>query len=55
LLGIAVLLAIVFIDWPAVIDKVRRWWAARHGRPAPQPIRELVLSKPPPDVTATRQ
>jgi hypothetical protein len=55
LLGIAVLLAIVFIDWPTVIDKVRGWWAARHGRPAPQPIRELVLSKPPPDVTATRR
>jgi uncharacterized membrane protein YdjX (TVP38/TMEM64 family) len=48
LIGIAVLLAIVFIDWPSVIDKVRGWWAARRGRPAPTPIRELVLPQTPP-------
>jgi uncharacterized membrane protein YdjX (TVP38/TMEM64 family) len=48
LMGIAVLLAIVFIDWPGVIDKVRSWWAARRGRPAPPPIRQVVLSQAPP-------
>src|SRR3954447_6009067 len=35
LIGIGVLVAIVFIDWPRVIDTVRAWWAARRGRPAP--------------------
>lgn len=48
LIGIAVLLAIVFIDWPAVIDKVRGWWAARRGRPAPSPIRQIALPGTPP-------
>ena len=48
LIGIAVLVAIVFIDWPAVIDKVRGWWATRHGRPAPPPIRQVLLSEVPP-------
>jgi hypothetical protein len=47
LIGIAVLLAIVFIDWPTVIDKVRSWWAARRGRPAPTPIRELASPQAP--------
>jgi hypothetical protein len=46
-IGIAVLLAIVFIDWPTVIDKMRGWWAARRGRPVPTPIRELALSQAP--------
>jgi hypothetical protein len=45
LLGIAVLAAFVFVDWPAVIDKLRGWWAARHGRPAPPPIREVVAAE----------
>jgi len=48
LIGIAVLVAIIFIDWPAVIDKARGWWAARRGRPAPPPIREAALSQTPP-------
>ena len=43
LVGVAVLLAIVFIDWPAVIDKARGWWATRRGRPAPPPIRQSAL------------
>jgi uncharacterized membrane protein YdjX (TVP38/TMEM64 family) len=39
-IGIAVLIAIVFIDWPAVTDNVRGWWAARRGQPVPPPIRQ---------------
>jgi hypothetical protein len=39
-LAVAVLIAILLIDWPAVIDRVRGWWAARRGRPKPKPIRE---------------
>lgn len=53
LIGIAVLIAIVFIDWPAVIDKARGWWAARRGKPAPPSIRQsargqLPRAGPPP-------
>ena len=33
LLAVAALIAIVRIDWPTTIDKVRAWWAARRGRP----------------------
>lgn len=33
LLTVAALIAIVKIDWPTTIDKVRAWWAARPGRP----------------------
>jgi hypothetical protein len=40
LIGIALVIAMVVIDWPSVIDKARGWWAARHGRPAPPPIRQ---------------
>jgi hypothetical protein len=43
LIGVAVLIAIVFIDWPTVIDKARGWWATRRGRPTPPPIRNSVL------------
>jgi hypothetical protein len=43
LIGVAVLIAIVFVDWPSVIDKARGWWAARRGRPAPPPIRNSAL------------
>lgn len=32
LAGIALLVAMVLIDWPPVIDGWRRWWAARRGR-----------------------
>lgn len=45
LAGIVALVAIVFIDWPAVIDRVRGWWAARRGRPAPPPIRQEALPR----------
>jgi hypothetical protein len=45
LIGVAVLIAIVFIDWPSVIDKARGWWAARRGRPAPPPIRTNALAR----------
>jgi hypothetical protein len=41
-IAVAVLVAIVLIDWPAVIDKVRDWWAARRGKPKPPPIREQL-------------
>jgi hypothetical protein len=43
LIGVAVLIAIVLIDWPAVIDKARGWWATRRGQPAPPPIRQSAL------------
>jgi uncharacterized membrane protein YdjX (TVP38/TMEM64 family) len=43
LVGVAVLIAIVLIDWPAVIDKARGWWATRRGQPAPPPIRQSAL------------
>jgi uncharacterized membrane protein YdjX (TVP38/TMEM64 family) len=43
LVGIAVLLAIVFIDWPTVIDRARSWWAARRGHAPPPPIRQTAL------------
>jgi hypothetical protein len=45
LIGIAVLIAIVFTDWPSVIDKARGWWAARRGRPGPPPIRNSALPR----------
>ena len=45
LIGVAMLIAIVFIDWPSVIDKVRGWWAARRGRPTPPPIRNSALPR----------
>lgn len=45
-IAFAAVLAIVFIDWPGVIDKVRGWWAARRGRPAPVPIRQALLTDP---------
>jgi len=44
LIGVALLIAIIVVDWPSVIDKVRGWWAARRGRPAPPPIRQALLS-----------
>jgi hypothetical protein len=43
LIGVAVLIAIVFIDWPSVIDTGRGWWATRRGRPTPPPIRDSAL------------
>jgi hypothetical protein len=43
LVGVALLIAIVLVDWPSVIDKVRGWWAARRGHPAPAPIRKGLL------------
>ena len=46
--GVALLVAVVVVDWPSVIDKVRGWWAARHGRPAPPSIRETALQSPEP-------
>jgi hypothetical protein len=43
LLGVALLIAVVMIDWPSVIDKARGWWAARRGRPTPPSIRQRLL------------
>ena len=43
LIGLALLIATVTIDWPSVIDRVRGWWAARRGRPAPPSIRQELL------------
>jgi hypothetical protein len=47
LIAIAALVVIVRVDWPSVIDTVRGWWAARHGRPKPRPIRETLMADPP--------
>jgi hypothetical protein len=52
LVGVALLVAIVLIDWPSVIDKVRGWWAARRGRPAPPPIRQGL---PPEQATSAHE
>jgi uncharacterized membrane protein YdjX (TVP38/TMEM64 family) len=43
LIGVAVLIAIVLIDWPAVIDNLRGRWATRRGQPAPPSIRQSAL------------
>lgn len=42
--AIVLLIVIVKVDWPSAIDRVRAWWAARHGRPAPPPIRDSLPS-----------
>jgi hypothetical protein len=42
-IGFAVLIAVVLLDWPAIIDTARGWWAARRGQPAPPSIRESAL------------
>ena len=42
LIGVALLIATIVVDWPSVIDKLRGWWAARRGRPAPPPIRQAL-------------
>ena len=39
LIGVALLLAVILVDWASVIDKTRAWWAERRGRPAPASIR----------------
>src|SRR5260370_38890457 len=39
-IGVALVIAMVVIDWPSVIDKPRGWGPARRGRPAPPPIRQ---------------
>jgi hypothetical protein len=43
IIGIAVLIAIVLIDWAAIIDKARGWWATRRGQPVPPSIRQSAL------------
>jgi hypothetical protein len=47
LIAIALLVAMVSIDWPSTIDKLRAWWAARRGRPKPRPIRETLTRDSP--------
>jgi hypothetical protein len=47
LVAVALLVAIVTVDWPSTIDRLRAWWAARHGRPKPRPIRESLTADPP--------
>ena len=39
LLGLASLVAVVFVNWIDVIDRARAWLAHRRGRPAPPSIR----------------
>lgn len=41
--GVGLVIAMVAVDWPSLIDKVRARWAARRGRPAPPPIRQTLL------------
>lgn len=43
--SIAALIIMVKVDWPSTIDRVRAWWAKRHGRPAPEPIRDSLLAE----------
>jgi membrane protein YqaA with SNARE-associated domain len=42
LVALALLVAIVRIDWPSRLDTLRAWWAGRRGRPKPRPIRETL-------------
>ena len=44
--ALLVLIAVVLIDWPTVIDKVRDWWAARRGKPKPRSIRDTLKPDP---------
>ena len=44
LIGLALVVAVVVIDWPSVIDGVRGRWAAHRGLPAPPPIRESLTA-----------
>jgi hypothetical protein len=45
LIAIALLVVIVRVDWPSGIDKLRAWWAARHGQPKPPPIRDTLMAE----------
>jgi hypothetical protein len=47
LIAIVLLVAIVRVDWPSTIDKLRAWWAVRRGRPKPRPIRETLMADAP--------
>jgi hypothetical protein len=47
LIAVALLVAIIRIDWPSTVDRLRGWWAARRGRPRPRPIRETLMAEPP--------
>jgi hypothetical protein len=47
LIAVALLVAMVTVDWPSTIDKLRAWWAARRGRPEPRPIRESLMADSP--------
>jgi membrane protein YqaA with SNARE-associated domain len=42
LVALALLVAMVRIDWPSTLDTLRAWWAARRGRPKPRPIRDTL-------------
>ena len=52
-IGVAMLIAVVLVDWPAVIDKVRGWFAARRGQPAPPSIRPSAVPPVTPGETKT--
>ncbi len=45
LLAVGAVVAIVVIDWPSVIDRVRAWWATRRGRPAPPSVRDTTFGR----------
>jgi uncharacterized membrane protein YdjX (TVP38/TMEM64 family) len=47
LVALAVLVAIIRVDWPSTVDKLRAWWAVRRGRPKPRPIRETLMADSP--------
>jgi hypothetical protein len=44
-IAVAFLVAIVTVDWPSTVDKIRAWWAHRRGRPKPPPIRETLMAE----------
>lgn len=46
LVAIAALIITVKVDWPSTIDRIRAWWAVRHGQPKPAPIRDRLLAEP---------
>jgi membrane protein YqaA with SNARE-associated domain len=43
LIAVALVVALVSVDWLSTIDKLRAWWAGRRGRPKPRPIRETLM------------
>jgi hypothetical protein len=47
LIAVALLVAMVRVDWPSTLDSVRGWWAAKRGRPKPPTVRETLTADSP--------